>query len=99
MAQTFTHLLTHVIFSTKERRRLLKVEIRPPLFSYAPAGLVRLLLFLPRVPLRSTLGYDPTAASRARALTGTALFGACAQGPRADGRGSVRFIAGRCKGR
>ena len=34
MAQTFTHLLNHVIFSTKERRPLLKAEIRPRLFSY-----------------------------------------------------------------
>ena len=34
MAQTFTHLLTHAIFSTKERRPLLKAEIRPRLFSY-----------------------------------------------------------------
>ena len=34
MAQTFTHLLTYVIFATKERRPLWKVEIRPRLFSY-----------------------------------------------------------------
>ncbi len=33
-------------------------------FSCAPAGLARLLLFVPRVPLRSTLGYNPAAASR-----------------------------------
>ena len=64
MAQTFTHLLTDVIFSTKERRPVLKVEIRPRLFSYAPAGLTRFGVFLPRVPLRSTLGYNPTAALR-----------------------------------
>ena len=44
--------------------RLLKVEIRPRLFSYAPAGLVRFWDFVPRVPLRSTLGYNPAAASR-----------------------------------
>ena len=62
--------------STKQRRPLLQVEIRPPLFSYAPAGLVRLLLFLPRVPLRFTLGYNPAAASRL---------------PSPDERGSVRF--------
>ncbi len=40
MAQTFTNLLTHVIFSTKERRPLLKTEIRPRLFSYM-GGIVR----------------------------------------------------------
>ena len=40
MAQTFTHLLTHVIFSTKERRPLLKAKIRPRLFSYM-GGIVR----------------------------------------------------------
>ncbi len=40
MAQTFTHLLTHVIFSTKERRPLLKVEIRPRLLSYM-GGIIR----------------------------------------------------------
>ena len=49
MAQTFTHLLTHVIFPTKERRTSLKAEMRPRLFSYAPAGFVRLSLSLPRV--------------------------------------------------
>ncbi len=32
---------------------------RGTVFSYAPAGLVRLSLFLPRVSLRFTLGYDP----------------------------------------
>ena len=42
MAQTFTHLLTHVIFSTKERRPLLKVESRPRLFSYR-GGIMRSL--------------------------------------------------------
>ncbi|MDA1315698.1 MAG: transposase [Acidobacteria bacterium] len=37
MAQTFTNLLTHVIFSTKQRRPLLKTEIRPRLFAYTGA--------------------------------------------------------------
>ena len=64
MARIFMRPLTHVIFSTKQRRPLLKVEIRPRLFSYAPAGLVRFWDFVPRVPLRSTLGYNPAAASR-----------------------------------
>ena len=64
MAQTFTHLLTQVIFSAKRRRALLKVEIKPCLFSYAPAGLVRFWDFVPRGSLRSTLGYNPAAASR-----------------------------------
>ena len=50
-----------------------RTEVRGPaglsqrfgvVFSYAPAGLVRLLLFLPRVPLRFTLGYNPAATSR-----------------------------------
>ncbi len=41
MAQIFTHLLAHVIFSTKRRRPLLKAEIKPRLFSGAPAGLGR----------------------------------------------------------
>ena len=40
MAQTFTHLLAHVIFSTKERRPLLKAAIRPRLFSYM-GGIIR----------------------------------------------------------
>ena len=40
MAQTFTHLLTHVIFSTKQRRLSLKAEIRPRLFSYM-GGIIR----------------------------------------------------------
>ena len=40
MAQTFTHLLTHVIFSTKERRPLLKAEFRPRLFAYM-GGIIR----------------------------------------------------------
>ena len=40
MAQTFTHLLNHVIFSTKERRPLLTAEIRPRLFSYM-GGIIR----------------------------------------------------------
>ena len=40
MAQTFAHLLNHVIFSTKERRPSLKPEIRPRLFSYM-GGIIR----------------------------------------------------------
>ena len=40
MAQTFTHLLNHLIFSTKERRPSLKPEIRPRLFSYM-GGIIR----------------------------------------------------------
>lgn len=40
MAQTLTNLLVHVIFSTKERRPLLKEEIRPRLFAYM-GGIVR----------------------------------------------------------
>ena len=40
MAHTFTHLLNHLIFSTKERRPLLTAEIRPRLFSYM-GGIIR----------------------------------------------------------
>jgi len=40
MAQTLTNLLAHTIFSTKQRRPLLKAEIRPRLFSYM-GGIVR----------------------------------------------------------
>ena len=40
MAQTLTNLLVHAIFSTKDRRPLLKPTIRPRLFSYM-GGVVR----------------------------------------------------------
>ena len=40
MAQTFTNLFVHAIFSTKERRPLLKAAIRPRLYSYM-GGIVR----------------------------------------------------------
>ena len=48
MAQTFTHLLNHMIFSTKER-----------LFSYAPAGLVPLLVPQPRADRPGLLSDAP----------------------------------------
>jgi putative transposase len=34
LAHTFTHLLTHIIFSTKDRRPLLAPEIRDQLYPY-----------------------------------------------------------------
>lgn len=34
MAHTFTHLLTHLIFSTKDRRPLLDAELKARLFPY-----------------------------------------------------------------
>ena len=48
MAQTFSRLLVHVVFSTKDRTASLKADIRNDLFAYIGG-----------VPLRSTLGYDP----------------------------------------
>jgi putative transposase len=38
MAQTITNLLVHAIFSTKDRRPLLKPDIKPRLFSYVGGG-------------------------------------------------------------
>ena len=40
MAQTFTNLLTHVIFSTKERRPCIRPEWKPNLLAYM-GGIVR----------------------------------------------------------
>jgi putative transposase len=40
MPHTFTNLLTHVIFSTKERAPLIKAELRPQLHAYL-GGIVR----------------------------------------------------------
>jgi len=40
MSHTFTNLLTHVIFSTRERRPFLADEIRKDVFAYA-GGIVR----------------------------------------------------------
>ena len=40
MAQTLVNVLVHVIFSTKERRHLIKTEIRPELHAYM-AGTLR----------------------------------------------------------
>lgn len=40
MAHTFTNLLTHIIFSTKDRMPLLDTEIRPRLFAYM-GGIIR----------------------------------------------------------
>ena len=34
MSHSFSNLLIHVIFSTKERRRLINQELRPQLFAY-----------------------------------------------------------------
>ena len=34
MAHTFTHLLTHIVFSTKERRPLLDADLKARLFPY-----------------------------------------------------------------
>ncbi len=63
MAHTYTNLLAHVVFSTKERAPLLDVALKPRLFAYmggiirelggtallinGPADHVHLLLFLP----------------------------------------------------
>ena len=40
MAHTFTNLLTHVIFSTKDRTPSINVELKPQLFAYM-GGIVR----------------------------------------------------------
>jgi len=40
LAQTLVNILVHVIFSTKERRHLLKAEVQPALFAYM-AGTLR----------------------------------------------------------
>ncbi|MBI4658273.1 MAG: IS200/IS605 family transposase [Verrucomicrobia bacterium] len=40
MAHTYTNLLTHIIFSTKDRRPLLDDELRPRLFAYL-GGIIR----------------------------------------------------------
>jgi REP element-mobilizing transposase RayT len=40
MAHTFTNLLTHAIFSTKDRRPSIRPEIRPELYAYM-GGIIR----------------------------------------------------------
>lgn len=40
MAHTFTHLLTHIVFSTKDRAPMLDAELKPRLFSYM-GGIIR----------------------------------------------------------
>src|SRR5438874_12362909 len=40
MGHTYTELLTHIIFSTKDRMPLLDTEIRPRLFAYM-GGIIR----------------------------------------------------------
>jgi putative transposase len=40
MAHTFTHLLTHIIFSTKDRRPLLDADLKARLFPYF-GGIIR----------------------------------------------------------
>ncbi|MDR3460623.1 MAG: IS200/IS605 family transposase [Verrucomicrobiae bacterium] len=40
MAHTFTHLLTHIVFSTKDRRPLLDAELKARLFPYL-GGIIR----------------------------------------------------------
>ena len=40
MAHTFTHLLTHIVFSTKDRAPLLDAELKPRLFAYM-GGIIR----------------------------------------------------------
>jgi REP element-mobilizing transposase RayT len=40
MAHTFTHLLTHIIFSTKNRRPLLDADLKARLFPYL-GGIIR----------------------------------------------------------
>ena len=42
MSRTFTNLLTHVIFSTKDREPTISNEVRPELFAYL-GGLTRKL--------------------------------------------------------
>ncbi|HEX8890775.1 MAG TPA: IS200/IS605 family transposase [Pyrinomonadaceae bacterium] len=40
MAHTYTNLLTHIIFSTKDRTPLIDAELKPKLFSYM-GGIIR----------------------------------------------------------
>ena len=40
MAQTLVNILVHVIFSTKERRHLIKAQVQPVLYAYM-AGMLR----------------------------------------------------------
>lgn len=40
MAHTFTHLLTHIVFSTKDRAPLLDDDLKPRLFAYM-GGIIR----------------------------------------------------------
>jgi REP element-mobilizing transposase RayT len=40
MAQSFTNLLYHIIFSTKERQPLIKLEYQPRLYDYI-GGIIR----------------------------------------------------------
>ena len=40
MAHTFTHMLTHIIFSTKDRRPLLDADLKARLFPYL-GGIIR----------------------------------------------------------
>ncbi|HEV8131348.1 MAG TPA: IS200/IS605 family transposase, partial [Acidobacteriota bacterium] len=40
MAHTFTNLLTHAIFSTKDRRPSIRPEIKPELYAYM-GGIIR----------------------------------------------------------
>ena len=42
MAQTLVNILVHVIFSTKERRHLIKTEIQPSLYAYMAGTLQNL---------------------------------------------------------
>ena len=42
MAQTLVNILVHVIFSTKERRHLIKAELQPSLFAYMSGTLKNL---------------------------------------------------------
>ena len=67
MAQTLHRILVHVVFSTKDRAPLLKEPIRPRLFAYLVAA-----SRLPSPDEQGSVRFSP----RARALTGTALFGA-----------------------
>lgn len=40
MASTFTNLLYHIVFSTKQRKPLISVELRPELYKYI-SGIIR----------------------------------------------------------
>jgi putative transposase len=40
MAHTFSHLLTHIVFSTKDRAPLLDADLKPRLFAYM-GGIIR----------------------------------------------------------